>query len=397
MKVRAWLAAVALLTGVAAYAPMWVANAQDMGDDTAKEGKEDGTEEKAADYDSAKEVLGSLSELAKEKLKDPRKPTDEEIVAFFESAFPRCADYLDQHPDAEDRAQIYKWAGPRGQYAYGQPGFVRIANAYLAENKDAEDRNTWADNALFARLGIEAEAKAAKEELTKADADAKADPARRLELADIWLRHFAKQKDSESAKKLIEKLSKDESITKAEDPQVERRLMRTVLANAEKAEIKDGEAFPDWASIYPVKDIDGKSVSVADYKGKILLIDFWAVWCGPCMGEMPNVIKLYNEVHEQGFEIIGVSLDMESGKYDLQSLKDTIAGKGRVGEMPWRQIYDGGYWSSGLPKHYGINSIPRTVLIDQNGVVVANGLRGEELASKVKELLETLPKEEGSK
>jgi len=115
-----------------------------------------------------------------------------------------------------------------------------------------------------------------------------------------------------------------------------------------------------------------------------VLIDFWATWCGPCMHEMPNVIKLYNEMHEKGFEVIGISLDGESG---LDKLKTTIAGKENVEAMPWRQIYDGGGWSTGLAMHYGIHSIPRPVLIDQEGKVAGDKLRGEELAAKVKELL----------
>ena len=391
MSARAWLAGAALLGATLAVSPVWVAQAQDAGEEKPAA---DSTE-KTSEYSSAQEVLGSLQGLTKD-WKNPRNPSEEEIAGFFASAFPRCADYLDANKEAKDADLIYNWAGRRAAYAYGNEGFVRIANSYMAAKPEAEDLKTWKDAALFARLGIEADAEAAKKELVDLEKAAKDDPSRRLELADIWLRYFDKQSDSEGKSKLIEKLKTDESFTKSEDEWVQRRLMRTIFANSDKQEITDGEAFPDWASVMTVNALDGKPISVADYKGKVILIDFWAVWCGPCMGEMPNVIKLYEETHETGFEVIGISLDNESGKFDLEALKSTIAGKGRVSEMPWRQIYDGGGWSSGLAKYYGVRSIPKTVLIDQSGTVVAQGLRGEELASKVKELLAKDAAEEGA-
>lgn len=390
MKARAWMAAFALIGAAAAYAPAWVVSAQDA------EGKE--TENQEAEYATAKEMLGSLQEVAKNTFKDQRNPGKDELKVFFTEAFKRAANYLEQHPDAADRDSVYKWAGQRADYGYGHADYIRVAKAYLAEKKDAEDRAKWEDGILFARLGISEESKAAQEELKKAEIEAKENPVRRLELADLWLRHFGQQDDAAGKAELIEKLKKDEGFANSDNPLVQRRLMRTVLANVPQAEIKVGEAFPDWSSVVTVRDIEGKTISTADYKGKIVLLDFWAVWCGPCMKEMPNVIKLYEETHEQGFEVIGISLDMESGNYDLNALKETIEGKRKVGKMPWRQIYDGGYWSSGLAKYYNTRSIPRTVLIDQDGVVVAEGLRGKELDEKVKELLAKLEtKEEGSK
>lgn len=391
MTARAWLAGAALLGATLAVSPVWVAQAQDAGEEKPAAD----SAEKASEYSSAKEVLGSLQELTKD-WENPRNPSEEEIAGFFASAFPRCADYLDANKEAEDADLIYSWAGRRAAYAYGNQGFVRIANAYMASKPEAEDLKTWKDAALFARLGIESDAEAAKKELVDLEKAAKDDPSRRLEIADIWLRYFDKQSDTDGKAKLIEKLKTDESFTKSEDEWVQRRLMRTIFANSDTQEITDGEAFPDWASVMTVNALDGKPISVADYKGKVVLIDFWAVWCGPCMSEMPNVIKLHEETKEAGFEVIGISLDNESGKFDVEALKSTIAGKGRVSEMPWRQIYDGGGWGSGLAKFYGVRSIPKTVLIDQSGTVVAQGLRGEALASKVKELLAKNATEEGA-
>jgi thiol-disulfide isomerase/thioredoxin len=389
MKARAWLAGVALLGAAVAYAPPTVALAQDNGDNPAKEGAEKKTE-----YDSAKAVLMSLRELVK-GIKDTRHPTPEELTKYFGSAFPRFADYLDGHKDADDRGVLYRWVKRRTKYGYGQESFVRIADNYLGDNPDAEDAQDWKDAKLFARLGIEDQNAKAQEDLKKLEEEAKDDPSRRLELAALWLRYYTKKDDSDSRDKLIEKLKNDESFSKSDDEWVQRRLMRTVLANSGVEEIKTGEMFPGWSKVMKINALDGKPISLADYKGKVVLIDFWATWCGPCMHEMPNVIKLYKEAHEKGFEVIGITLDREK---DIDKLKSTIAGNGRVGKMPWRQIYDGGFWTSGLAVHYGIHSIPRPVLIGPDGKVVADKLRGEALAAKVKELLgKDEPAEDGDK
>ena len=136
--------------------------------------------------------------------------------------------------------------------------------------------------------------------------------------------------------------------------------------------------FPD----FDVKDLDGKPLSVAAYKGKVVMIDFWATWCGPCVGEVPNVVKVYEKYHPQGFEIIGVSLDREGDKDKLIAFtkdKDHI--------MPWRQYYDGKYWANELAVKYGVNSIPATFLLDGSGKIIAKNVRGEALDPAVKKAL----------
>jgi thiol-disulfide isomerase/thioredoxin len=132
-----------------------------------------------------------------------------------------------------------------------------------------------------------------------------------------------------------------------------------------------GSTFPDFAE----KDLGGKPISVAGFKGKVVLVDFWATWCGPCRGELPNVIATYKKHHPDGFEIIGVSLDSDRDKLDA-FLKQTDG-------MTWQQFFDGQGWSNKLAVKYGVQSIPFAVLIGPDGKIIGKSLRGEELEDAV--------------
>jgi len=142
-----------------------------------------------------------------------------------------------------------------------------------------------------------------------------------------------------------------------------------------QSQLTVGKQFPDFAE----KDLEGKELSVANYKDKIVLVDFWATWCGPCVGELPNVLKAYEKYHSKGFEIVGISLDSDKNK--LTSFM-------KQKNMTWQQFFDGKGWGNKLAGKYGVGSIPATYLLDGTGKIVAKDLRGEALVEKVASLID---------
>jgi outer membrane lipoprotein-sorting protein/peroxiredoxin len=131
---------------------------------------------------------------------------------------------------------------------------------------------------------------------------------------------------------------------------------------------------------FSANDLTGKPVRLPDYKGKVVLIDFWATWCNPCVAEVPNVVGVYNRYKGQGFDIVGVSLDEAGDKAKLTSFTQDH-------KMPWRQIYDGKGWQSALATAYGVQAIPFTLLIGRDGKIAAVAPRGEQLEPAVKAAL----------
>ncbi|MEM6805360.1 MAG: TlpA disulfide reductase family protein, partial [Bacteroidota bacterium] len=123
---------------------------------------------------------------------------------------------------------------------------------------------------------------------------------------------------------------------------------------------------------------EGDTLSLSDYKGKYLLVDFWASWCGPCRRENPNVRRVYAAYKDKGFDIIGVSLDRN---------KDRWIGAIKQDQLPWKHISDLKQWRSIAAKTYGVHSIPYTVLLDPDGKIIAKRLRGKSLENELERLL----------
>jgi peroxiredoxin len=125
-------------------------------------------------------------------------------------------------------------------------------------------------------------------------------------------------------------------------------------------------------------DVDGKNVSLSSFRGKYVLVDFWASWCRPCREENPNVVKAYNKYKDKNFTVLGVSLDQNRAPWVKAITNDNLA---------WTQVSDLKGWNNEAAAKYNIQSIPQNFLIDPSGKIVAKNLRGVDLATKLDEIL----------
>ena len=152
---------------------------------------------------------------------------------------------------------------------------------------------------------------------------------------------------------------------------------RAYIDMSKRVETMNSVAIGKQAVDFALNDTTGNPIAISSFRGKILLIDFWASWCAPCRKENPDVVNLYNDFKDRGFEIIGVSFDDNRDRWIKAILDDGLT---------WSQVSDLKGWQSAAGKLYAINAIPATVLLDRDGKIVAKNLRGDALREKLEEL-----------
>lgn len=140
------------------------------------------------------------------------------------------------------------------------------------------------------------------------------------------------------------------------------------------AQVNTGTQAPDFT----LKDLNNTAVKLSDFRGKVVLVDFWASWCGPCRRSNPKMVRLYEKFKDRGLIIIGVSIDEKKASWKAAVKKD---------QLPYIQLNDPAGWQSPTAEKYGVEAIPATFLIDAKGIIRAIDAEGTELEQKISELL----------
>lgn len=152
------------------------------------------------------------------------------------------------------------------------------------------------------------------------------------------------------------------------------KLIKDYLDSEKKTSV--GAIAPEFA----LSDTSGKAIPLSTLKGKYVLLDFWAAWCGPCRQENPNVVNAYNQFKDKGFTVFGVSLDRDKKSWLAAIRKDNLN---------WQHVSDLKYWSSEAAALYRVSSIPRNFLLDPNGKIIGRDLRGPDLLDKLNQIFPT--------
>ena len=299
-----------------------------------------------------------------------QKPSREEISKFYIDALHKGADaekdFYTRFPNHPKAAEAHKTEYRLLNMAVQRFGDTSQSDRLTAiEAERMKDPNLSEDERFKLRLGaaqrLAADLPDKMDEFVKSAQTLQKDFPNRKETYELLLM-AASESSGDTSKRLLEQI-----IDGAAPDDIKARA---------KGSLKKMDALGKPVDIQ-FTALDGRTVDVAKLKGKVVLVDFWATWCGPCVAEIPNVKTTYSHLHDQGFEIVGISFDKE---------KDTLQRFVTENSMAWPQFFDGEVWNNKFGKEFGINSIPTMWLVDKKGNLRdLNGRDG--LEEKVKKML----------
>lgn len=301
----------------------------------------------------------------------------------------------------------------RKQYGEAALKSANLARDFVKSFPEAKDRVDQAKDVEFnmlqlaVRLGVSDESERLKALETSRLEDPNIPEDQRFEIRVNAMQRVIMEKESQGMPVLLATFESEVRKLQKDFPSREEPLMMLLqlsqMVESDKAKLLAQEAFEkakdpmlkeeaksilDKLSLMGSKltlsfkplntEKHGDEVSIESLKGKVVLIDFWATWCGPCIQELPNVKQAYADLHGQGFEILGISFDND---------ESTLTRFVKKENMPWPQYFDGKGWGNSLGQRFGINSIPSMWLVDKKGVLRDMNARTD-LVSKVKKLLQ---------
>ncbi|WP_165072362.1 TlpA family protein disulfide reductase [Paludisphaera rhizosphaerae] len=308
-----------------------------------------------ADDRPADAILKDLDALERPKL-DPEQRRDEAAVAAYYQAGQKYSQERSRltvellksqadHPRLPGLL-MERWGNPMISLTVTPEALIKEVDQVLATFNDEQLKR--AGNFVKARAALQIH---------------KDDPAAALAAVDEFINAVPQDQRAAGLLYAISRGLKDE----AKQAEIEDRILKDFpnasVVRSIQGVRKQRESIGKPFALEFTDAINGSNVSIAGLKGKVVVIDFWATWCGPCVAEMPRMKKLYAEYKDKGVEFLGVSLDQPEDKGGLKALKEYVA----KNEIAWPQYYQGNYWQSEFSSSWGINAIPALFVVDKDG------------------------------